>query len=267
MAAWDPKGRWVLVTGASSGIGRELARAAARAGARLVLVARSVDRLVELERELSAQGTSVLVVASDLAQPGAARQVFDTVQEAGIELDALVNNAGVGRAKALAGDEPGPVLSLLDLNCRALTELTMLFLPGIRARGDGGILLVASLVSFFPVPEMAAYAASKAYVRSFGEALGAELGGSGVHVTVLCPGNVPSGFQEAAGFREGALDTPGVLSAERTAELAWRGFVRRRGRVVPGWVNRLALLGTSLLPNPWIARIAAQVLKRTGRFD
>jgi len=257
-----------LVTGASSGIGEEFARQVAELGGHLVLVARSLAKIETLAGELArAHGVQVKVLGLDLAEPNSGRRVVAFLEEQGIEIAALINNAGVGRARALARDDAEIPLHLLDLNVRALTELTALLLPGLVARGDGGVLLVASLVAFFPVPEMAVYAASKAYVRSLGEGLSAELSGSGVHVTVLCPGNVPSGFQEAAGFAAGSVSTPGELSARATARAGLHGFFRKQGRVIPGFINRLAVSGTALVPNSWIARVAAFVLQRSGRFD
>ncbi len=256
------------MTGASSGIGEEFARQVAERGGHLVLVARSLGKIETLAHELGrVHGVQVKVLGLDLAEPNSGRRVVTFLHEQGVEIAALINNAGVGRAHALARDDAEISLRLLDLNVRALTELTALLLPGLIARGNGGVLLVSSLVAFFPVPEMAVYAASKAYVRSFGEGLRAELSGSGVHVTVLCPGNVPSGFQAAAGFAAGSVSTLGELSPRATARAGLAGFLRRKGRVIPGFINRLAVCATAFLPNSWIARVAAFVLQRSGRFD
>lgn len=267
MKSFALQGSRVLVTGASSGIGEQLARVFAEQGSHLVLVARSGERLEQLAAELRrAHGIEIVCCSLDLMEPGAPSRLWTQLKEGGLEIDVLVNNAGLGRARTFAEDELEAPLQVLDLNCRVLTELTHLFLPSLITRRRGGILLVASLVSFFPVPQMAVYAASKAYVRSFGEALRAELRGTGVHVTVLCPGNVQTGFQRAAGFAEGAVATPGELSAEETARQAVRGFVQRRGRVIPGRINRAAAFLAHWIPNVGIARVAAFVLGRSGRF-
>lgn len=268
MARLDVRGTTALVTGASSGIGREFARQLAERGAQLVLTARSEDALTALADELvRAHGARVTVIPADLAEPTEVARLCSELDARGLEIDHLINNAGLGRAHAFLGDEPASEVRMLDVNCRALTELTARLLPKMHARQrPGGVLLVASLVGFFPIPGMSVYAASKAYVKSFGEAVAEELRGTQLHVTVLCPGNVPTGFQKAAGFGD-ELAMPGALSAAATARAGLEGYVKRRGRVVPGLLNRVTALFTGLLPSQWVARIAAGSLRRMGRFD
>lgn len=260
-------GKWVLVTGASSGMGVEFARHTARFGAKLVLAARSEAKLEALAEELrEAHGAEVIVVNSDLAVPGAAARLVGTLTDRGIALDHLINNAGVGRARPLQGDDPEMVGRLVTLNCTALTELTTALLPALVESGRGGILQVASMVGFYPSPFMSAYAASKAYVLSFTEALSVELKKTPLRLTALCPGHVPTGFQKAAGFGEEAMTLPGSLSAERTVALALGAYDRRKLVFVPGVVNWLGAALMRLLPRRWVARIAASTLKKMGRF-
>jgi short-subunit dehydrogenase len=185
----------VLVTGASAGIGRELASAFAREGYRVVLLARSDDKLRELALELkTAHQTDVTIVPADLGDRDAPRAVFDGLRDNGIEIDVLVNNAGAmseGPFNQIALDEH---LRLLQLNVVALTALTRLFLEPMLSRNSGRILNVASIAAFMPVPHLAAYAASKAYVLSLSEALSEELKGTNVTVTALCPGLTDTGM-------------------------------------------------------------------------
>src|SRR6516164_9895875 len=182
-------GQYALVTGASGGIGLELARVLAANRFNLVLLARSRDKLEDLARELEARhGTKVTIVPADLSEPGAAQAVFDSLTDAGVQIDLLVNNAGLlleGRFGAIGLDEQ---LRLLQVNIVALTALTRLFLGPMLERNTGRILNVASVAAFMPVPNLAVYAASKAYVLSFGEALSQELSATKVTVTTLCPG-------------------------------------------------------------------------------
>lgn len=261
------EGKWVLVTGASSGMGVEFARQTAQVGARLVLAARREDKLEALAAELrEAHGSDVVVLRTDLAEPGAAARLVGALSERGIALDHLINNAGVGRARPLNGDDPETVGQLVTLNCTALTELTTALLPGLLASGRGGILQVASMVGFYPSPFMAAYAASKAYVLSFTEALSVELQKSSLRLTALCPGHVPTGFQKTAGFGDEAMTVPGSLSPERTVALALRAYERRKLVFVPGLVNWLGAALMRFLPRSWVARISASTLEKMGRF-
>jgi len=189
-----------LVTGASSGIGLELARLFAGDGHDLVLVARSEGRLREIGEQLeTAHGITATVVASDLSKPNAARDLVEALRAALIEIDVLVNNAGFGLSGAFIDNDPRTQLDMLQVNVVALTELTRLLLPPMVARRSGRILNVASTAAFAPGPLAAVYGATKAYVLSFSEAIGEELRHSGVTVTALCPGPTQSGFSAAAG--------------------------------------------------------------------
>lgn len=258
----------VVVTGASSGIGAEFARLAAEKGARVVLVARSEDKLRALSQELAAKGLhEPVVLPADLAIAGESARVVDELAARRLRVEHLINNAGVGHAEPVATTAPHVLSNLVQLNCTALTDLTTRLLPPMVARRSGGVLQVASMVALYPSPYMAAYAASKAYVKSFTEALAIELESSGVTVTALCPGQVPTGFQKTAGFGEQEVAVPGTLSARTTAQLGMRAYERGTVVYVPGFINRCSALFMTLLPRAWVARISAGVLRKLGRFD
>lgn len=262
------KDRIALVTGASSGMGAEFARQIAARGGRLVLVARSQDKLEALAVELElVNGHKVLVIAEDLAKPGGPERVVRILEAQGWEVEHLVNNAGIGRAKPVSRDSAQVLANMIQLNCTALTELTALLLPAMLRRGSGGILQVASVVGFNPSPYMAAYAASKAYVLSFTQALALELEGSGVTTTAVCPGHVKTGFQLAAGFSTSALPVPGELSAKETVRRGLAAYESGKTVAVTGFLNRLSVMFGSMLPRSWVARISAIALKKMGRFD
>lgn len=261
-------GTTALVTGASSGLGVEFARQIAARGADLVLVARSEDKLVQLAAEIrSSTGRQVHVVSADLTEGDAVIRVLTELEQRGIVIDHLINNAGVGRAKAIAKDDPAILSRMIQLNCIALTELTARLLPQLIERGRGGILQVASVIGFSPCPYQASYAATKAYVKSLTEALEVELVGTGVRTSALCPGHVQTGFQKAAGFADGAMAVPGELSAEVTVRAGLAGYEKGKTIVVPGFMNRLAVIFGGLLPRWLIARISARTLQKLGRFD
>lgn len=241
---------YALVTGASGGIGLELARILAAHGWDLFLGARSGARLQAVAAELQAgHGAGVRWAAVDLALPGAAAELLSAALAPGRPLDALVNNAGVGLHGAFAKADPGRTGALLQLNILALTELTRSVLPAMLARGHGRILNVASVAGFVPGPGMAAYYASKAYVLSLSEALAYELRGTGVTVTALCPGPTATGFAEQAGSRRSRLfSAVPVADARSVAVAGFRGMMAGRTVVIPGLLNRLQVFGLRLIP-------------------
>ena len=238
-----------IITGASAGIGAALARVFARNSHALALVARRQDRLHALADEIAAAGgVRPLVVVADLQQRDAARLIGDALAAQGAEPQFMVNNAGfglVGTAAALDRDEQ---LTMIDLNMRALTELSLAFVDSL-ARHRGGILNVGSVAGFLPGPGMAVYYATKAYVLSFSEALHSELKARGVRVSVLCPGPVPTEFAARAGVKGRSL-APRFLSqsAEAVAEAGYRGLMQGRRTIVPGPLNKLLVLLIRLFP-------------------
>ncbi|HTL63514.1 MAG TPA: SDR family oxidoreductase [Pseudolabrys sp.] len=229
-----------VITGASAGIGVALARVFSRHGHELALVARREDRLQELADEIAATGVPrPIIFACDLSKPNAVRLIGDALAAQGVEPQFIVNNAGfglVGQATARDRDEQ---LQMIDLNVRALTELSIAFVDSL-VRHRGGLLNVGSIAGFLPGPGMAVYYATKAYVLSFTEALHSELAPRGIKVTVLCPGPVPTEFAARAGISDRSM-APSLLtkSADYVAEAGYRGFMAGRRVIVPGVINRL----------------------------
>lgn len=230
-----------LVTGASSGIGTEFARQLAARGYGVFLVARREDRLRGLATEIERDhGVRVEVAAADLEQREAYEGLPGTVAERGLTVEVLVNNAGfttVGDVHA----NPDRQLGMIRVNCEALVALTSAFLPGMVERERGAIINVASTASFQPIPAQAVYAASKAFVRSFSEAVAAEVKGTDVAVTALCPGPVATEFVETGGFKKGADELPSFLfsSAEDVAKAGIEGVRKGKRVVIPGIGNRV----------------------------
>jgi short-subunit dehydrogenase len=249
-----------LITGASGGIGLEFARLAAAAGHDLVLVARSGDRLAEVARELDDRhGSTTRTVVADLAEPGAAGTVAAAVE--GQLPEVLINNAGVGGQgrfavqRALADD-----LAMIRLNVLSLVELTGLLLPAMVSRGSGGILNVASTAGYLPGPGQAVYYASKAFVKSFSEALTEECRGTGVRVTALCPGPVDTGFARASGLSESLLmKAPGKVAPADVARIGWDALAAGRAVVVPGLMARVAMQSLRIAPRRLAAGLAGRV--------
>jgi short-subunit dehydrogenase len=240
-----------LVTGASGGIGAELARELARHGHDLVLAARSVAPMEALAVELRERGAAATVIAADLSKPGAAASLADEIARSGLAIDVLVNNAGLGAAGRFDRGDPARIGEILQVNIVALTELTRLLLPGMIARGRGRVMLVASVAGFQPGPRMAAYFASKAYVLSLGEALAYELRGTGVSVTVLCPGATATNFFTVAGADNSVMARRlrRMMRAEDVARLGYFGLARGRRVVITGAMNRLLALAGRYVPH------------------
>jgi uncharacterized protein len=240
-----------LVTGASAGIGRELARVLA-ADHDLILTARREAELRALAAELAPAVCHV--IPTDLAGPAGPKALFDAVAATGLTADVLVNNAGFGDIGPFAGADPAKMLRMIQVNVTALTELTGLFLPGMRTRGRGRILNVGSVAGFQPGPYMAVYYATKAYVNSFSEALSEELRGSGVTVTCLAPGPTRSEFAAVAGMPGNHFTVGSVADARSVAEAGVRAMKRGKRLVVPGFRNRLLVFAERFVPRGLVIR-------------
>lgn len=251
------RGETVLITGASSGIGRELARQFAGDGADLVLVARSEGRLRELAGDLAADfGITAEVVPADLSQPGGPDQIVEALVQRNIDVDVLVNNAGFGAQGSVAGIGIQRQLEMIEVNVAALTRLTALLLPGMLERRRGGILNVASTAAFLPGPNSAVYYATKAYVLSFTEALAEEVRGSGVRVSCLAPGPTDTGFAAQAGATGSRNFRRGVMHANRVARAGHDGFRRGKTLVIPGLRNRAVAFGVRLSPRALVTKVS-----------
>jgi len=251
-----------VVTGASSGIGAAYARALRARGERVVLVARRADRLATLARELGGE-PHALVAPQDLAAPGAAEALRTELEGRGIAVDLLVNSAGLGHTAPFDEQRTEAIRAMLDVNVRALVELVHAFLPGMRARGRGRIVNVASNAAFQPVPYLAVYAATKAFVLSFTEGLAEELRGTGVRVQALCPGITATEFLDVAETHPGLLVTRmPMMTAEAVVQASLKGLDRGRVRVVAGWPNRLlGFVVQRTAPRGLARRVAAQLYK------
>lgn len=233
--------RVTLITGASAGIGAELARVFAAKGHRVALTARRVDRLNLLAAEIVASGgAQPVVVACDLAQADAGDKIAAALAAAGVELEYLVNNAGFGIFGHAIKRDRDDQLGMIAVNIRALTDLTLRFADQI-VRNRGGILNIGSIAGFLPGPGMAVYYASKAYVLSFSEAMRRELAPQGVRVTVVCPGPVPTEFQARAGFAPGFDSAILNVPAAEVARQSYEGLMANKRAVLPG-------LGIKLVP-------------------
>jgi len=242
-----------IVTGASSGIGREIARQLAASKRGVTLVARRVERLEELAAELSSRhGVRAEVVGLDLTDAAARAALPDEVARRGLTVDVLVNNAGYSTTGAVHKADPDAELAMVRTDVEAVVDLCTRFVPGMVERRAGGVLNVASTAAFQPLPGQAAYGASKAFVLSYSQALRAELGGTGVTVTALCPGPVDTEFVDAANFTqaeaEGALPKFLWLSAEEVARQAVTGLERGRSVVIPGAANRAGAVVARFTP-------------------
>jgi short-subunit dehydrogenase len=257
---------WVLVTGSSSGLGEEFAKQLAHRGLNLILTARSRERLEKLAENLRrVAGVDVRTVPADLAADDGARRLCAAVDELGLEVRHLINNAGFGKVGPFATFEAHREAEMVRVNAEALTALTAHFLPAMRRAKAGGILNVASTAGHQPVPYMATYAATKAFVIHFSLALAAELEGSGVHVMTLCPGPVPTGFQERAGIDAAKLFRPAVMNAAEIVEQALDAYDKGKALFVPGTINRAQTVMAKLLPRPLLTWGAVKAADRMGR--
>jgi short-subunit dehydrogenase len=248
-----------LVTGASSGIGIELARQLARDGHDLVLSARRAAPMHALAAELEAHGADSIVIPVDLSKPGGALELATAVETRGLLIDVLVNNAGLGGIGRFDQLEPRRIGEMLHVNVVALTELTRLLVPGMVARRRGKVMLVASTAGFQPGPRMAVYFATKAYVLSLGEALAYELRGTGVTVTTLCPGATATEFFKVAGSNT-ALQP--AMSASEVARIGYRAMRAGRRVAITGILNRILAVGGRYGPHSITLPATAALMSR-----
>jgi short-subunit dehydrogenase len=248
----------VVVTGASSGVGREFARLAIEDGVALVLVGRSEPALAELVQELSARRAAnrILKLSIDLQRADAVAQIDALLSENGLYCDVLINSAGFGVFGPAADCDSSLQVQIVDVNVKAIVALSLRFLPGMLSRGRGGIINIGSITGYSPGPYMAGYCASKAFVRSFSAALSAEVAGSGVTVTCLTPGILRTAFFDRAPMGHSRLMK--ILprgNAEKAARIAWTAFKQGRSLVVPRLIDRFVLSICWLTPDWLLARL------------
>jgi short-subunit dehydrogenase len=253
----------VLITGASSGIGEAFAHVAAADGHPLILIARTEAELHRVRGVVIARyAVPVNIIVLDLAKPGSGQTLADELEARKLVPDIVINNAGfglIGKAAELSRDSQ---LQMIDLNVRALTDLTLRFLPGMIAKGTGGIINVASTAGFMPGPNMAVYFATKAFVISFTDALYEETKGTGVTLTTLSPGPVDTGFQRRAGMKDArALSRVVPKGAMAVAQAGWAGFKEGERLIVPGTMNKLTAYALRGAPR----RMILPVIKRAMR--
>jgi uncharacterized protein len=262
MTPLDLKDQWVLVTGASAGMGREFAKALAKSGAHLVVCARSEQRLAELADEL---GTQVRIVVADLSEPSGVTKLLQDVDNLGVPVEHVINNAGVGGAGHFSGQNPERMAAMTALNCDALVRITHHFLPRFLERKSGGFLQVASTAAFQPVPFMALYGATKSFVLSLSLALAEEIDGSGVRMTALCPGPVPTEFQAAAGYELNGMTAKNGMSARDVTQAGLKAYQRGDWLCTPGTANAFQTFAQRFLSYKQRTKAAAFVMRRSGR--
>ena len=249
-----------LITGASSGIGETFARKLAAQGHDVLLVARSEDKLIALCNELGLNhNVRAQYFVADLSQPDAPARLLEETRQRNLEIDLLINNAGFGSMGEFGKLDLNRELNMIDLNVRSLVELTHLFLQPMRERGSGSIINVASTASFQPVPFMATYAATKAFVLSFSEALWEENRTYGVKVMALCPGVTETGFFDASRMKR----PPGRISqtSEQVVDVALRALKRGKSSVISGWPNRITVETERVAPRSLILRVVGAIMR------
>jgi uncharacterized protein len=252
-------GKTALITGASGGIGYELARIHAEHGGDLVLVARTKEKLDEIKQDLESRyNVHVHTIQKDLSLHGSAYEVYNKVNDLNIEIDYLINNAGFGDFHLFTETDWPKQEKMISLNVTTLTHLTRLFLPHMITRGNGKILNVASLASFSPGPTMSVYFATKAYVLSFSEALSEELRGKGITVTALCPGSTESSFHTVA--HDGKVPKERKMpSSGEVADYGYRSMIKGKTVAVPGIINKLMATSVRFLPRSFVVRSVRKI--------
>lgn len=252
-------GKWALVTGASAGIGLELARQLAEGGAHLVLTARRADRLEKLAAELSGKHhVNVEVFAADLAQPDAPGQIHAFTGGKGIEIELLVNNAGFGAFGFNHEIAESRLLEMIQVNCAAVVHLTRLYVPAMVKRGHGDVLIVSSVAAFQPVPFISTYAATKAFDLLFAEGVAEEVREFGVRVCALCPGSTTTEFQQVAQQPDRAFRA--AETAGKVARVGLEGLAKGKTCVISGSKNRWMVVSERIAPRSFIAKMAAKMM-------
>lgn len=256
-------GKWALITGASAGIGWELAEQLAAGGAHLVLTARRTDRLQKLAADLSAKhGISVEVFTADLTRPGAPGEIYAFTQRKSLEIELLVNNAGFGAFGYNHEIPEDRLLEMVQVNCLAVVHLTRLYVPAMVERRHGDVLIVASTAAFQAVPFNSVYAATKAFDLLFAEGISEELRPLGVNVCALCPGPTTTEFQQVAQQPNRTFKV--AETAEKVARVGLEGLAKGKSYVISGAMNRLMMESERLAPRRFVAKMAAKMMRPEG---
>jgi len=249
-----------LITGASSGLGMELAKLFAADGSDLVLVARREERLIELAQELKSEhGVEVHVLPKDLSKKSAPKEIFSHLKKEKIQIDVVVNNAGFGNKGHIADLDTDLQLDMIQVNLVALTHLTRLFLPGIIERGYGGILNVGSLAGFQPGPNLAVYFATKAYVLSFTEALAEEISNPNINISCLAPGPVKTEFGEKSDLEDSLLFKLSLMEMEPVVKAGYQGFRNGKTIIIPGIKQQIVPFLNRFTPRLLVRKIAKKL--------
>jgi short-subunit dehydrogenase len=255
------RGKWALVTGASSGIGAELAKELAAQGANIVLVARRLDALQNLAKQISAeQGVRTRVETADLSLAGEPERLFEALRRSGINVSVLANNAGYGTYGIFDAIDAATEQGMIELDVEAVARMTRLFAQPMRAARFGRILLTASVGAYSPSPLYAVYCACKAFVLSYGVAIRHELKGTGVTVSVLSPGAVRTDFHRVAGHEKNRFKERTGMDPVPVAQAAVRGLLLGKAEIVPGFVNKMLAFTTRLVPRPMQAAMAGGLM-------
>lgn len=248
----------VLITGASFGIGYELAKIFAKEKYNLILVARNLERLNQIKDELQNSDIKILTIQKDLSQPNSPKELLDEINKNNFEIDILINNAGFGLLGPFAELDLQTQLDMIQLNITSLVQLTHLILPQMIKRKSGKIMNVASTAAFQPGPNMAVYYATKAFVLSFSEALSAELKSSGITVTALCPGPTKTEFQKRARMENINLERSKIIpymTAEKVAQVGFDGLMKGKRVVIPGLLNKVGTKLVKIFPKSFVLAV------------
>lgn len=261
MIAFNQKS-YVLITGASSGIGYELAKLYANDGHNLILIARNIDKLKKVESELYKYNIEIKILSLDISKDSDIKKLFNYVEINKLNINTLINNAGIGSFGDFKDIEWEKEEALIDINIKSLTRLTKYFLPKIMENKNGGLLNVSSTAAFCSGPRMATYYASKAYVLNLTEAIYEECKECGIKVSCLCPGPVKTGFQGKAGIKKSDAAKKYLMDAEEVANIAYKEFNKGKLVIIPGMKNKLLVLGNKLLPSSISRRIILKTNKK-----
>lgn len=240
--------RYTLITGASMGIGYELAKLFAKDKRNLILISRNILKLQDVKNELSKFNVDIKILALDLKNSEDIQDLFNYIEANKLNINILINNAGIGTFGDFNNIEWKSEEALIDINIKALTKLTKYFLPKVVKEKEGGILNVASTAAFCSGPRMATYYASKAYVLNLTEAIYEEYKETGIKISCLCPGPVKTSFQDKAGIKKSKSAKKYLMDAEEVAKICYKDFYKRKVIIIPGFKNKLLVMGNKLLP-------------------